>query len=113
MEWNDIGPDGAAHVADALKSNSSLRELKCATCLLPYLAIPLMRNAIKRQQPVTLPDLADTLAFPDLPGSVGFNQLGAEGAKAFADMLTINNTLTSVEYAASSTGPTVALFGKR
>ena len=52
---NRLGPVGAARVADALKSNSSLRELKyaLATTFLPYLASSLMRLAIKRQHPMT------------------------------------------------------------
>ena len=36
------------------------------------------------------------------------NKLGVEGAKHVADMLAVNKTLTSVEYAAARRFPTVS-----
>ena len=43
---------GLLALCEVLKSNSSLRELEYAALRL-YLATPLMRPAIKRQQPMT------------------------------------------------------------
>ena len=48
------------------------------------------------QQPLTPPS-----SLPPLVRSLRNNRLQAEGAKHVADMLTVNHTLTSIEYASS------------
>ena len=82
--------EGAKHLSEALKANSSLKELKCA-------ASPPESCS---QQPLT-PRLR-------LPRSLWNNSIGAEGAKHLSEALKTNSTLKDLKCAAPARNPAVS-----
>ena len=90
--YNDIGPEGAKAIGEALKTNQSLKELKYATSR-PQLP-PSRRNRHEKcQQPLT-PRFT-------LVRSLRSNNLDAEAAKHLAEGLKENKALQTLEYAPS------------
>ena len=75
--------DGIIAISEMLKVNSTLQSIRCAFCA---------RFLAKRQQPVT--NLCLTLV-----RSMHDNNMGAEGAKHFADALVVNQSITSLKCA--------------
>ena len=91
VELNKFGAEGAKHWADMLKVNTTLLSVKCAACC----PIPSCCEPFTPSRPT------DALLTPwDAVCSVSRNKFGPEGAKYFSDMLLVNTTLQSVEYAA-------------
>ena len=81
IRLNNIGAQGAAAVAKALETNSSLRELEYAASHL-----------------VLLSPADNTLSSLSLPShSVGDNQLGPAGVKPIAEMLKVNKSIVNIK----------------
>ena len=80
---NKLKPEGAKHVADAITTNTTLKELKYA----------LSRPRPYCQYPLTSPYV--------FLCSLALNDLGPNGAKALSEGLALNKALTSLKYAAS------------
>ena len=84
---NLLKDEGAGYVAEALKINTTLKELKYAAAHPPHYC----------QQPLT-PDQHSPLL---LAHSLVRNEIQDAGAKALGEALTTNKSLTSLEYATS------------
>jgi hypothetical protein len=99
---NNIGDNGAKHIADALMSNSSLKEVephpKCATLIRSPPIAPSSRASHSDRRcsfsPASLPLLA--------------NNIGDNGAKHIADALMSNSSLTKLDL--SGAPPSFALL---
>ena len=84
---NLLKDEGAGYVAEALKINTTLKELRYAAAHPPHYC----------QQPLT-PDQYSPL----LPAhSLKRNQIQVQGAEALGEALTTNKSLTSLKYVAS------------
>ena len=85
---NKLYPKGAKHVADAIATNTTLKELK---------------YALVHPQPCC----QDPLTFGALLclNSLGRNSVGPKLGEYIAEALKVNKTLTSIEYATAYSTP--------
>ena len=93
LSWNEIGDEGGKAVAEALKTNTTLTNLK-------YVGgadVSPSRGSCRRTR-----DNGDSSTLTFLPSgqtrSLGRNEIGAEGGKAVCEALKTNTTLTNLEY---------------
>ena len=96
ISGNLLRVEGAKHFADMLKVNTTLQSVKYAANRLKPQPKSNPRQGLraeKRQYPMT--------PYCPLICSVSSNNFHFLGAKYFADMLKINTTLQSIEYAAN------------
>jgi Ran GTPase-activating protein (RanGAP) involved in mRNA processing and transport len=92
LRVNEIGPDGAKHLSEALVTNTTLKELEYAAPTLP-------RTRAQRPN-LLLAAPNNSISHSCLVCSLGGNDLKAEGAKHLCDALKVNKTLTKLMYAA-------------
>ena len=93
---NQIGDEGAKAIGEALKQNSGLAKLEYAAH--PHLILHSHRPLPACPPSPAVSATADT-PNPAVPRSLGANWIGAEGAKAVAEVLTENKTLGTLQCA--------------
>ena len=89
-----MGAEGAKALAGGLTTNSSLQTLECAAARAFFAS--LLSVAADTSSP--LPCSSACILYCFL-GSLRFNGIGAEGAKAIGEALAVNQSLTSLKYA--------------
>ena len=86
MEGNELGPEGGAAIAEALKVNETVVDIKfvpsCRVCPAAT-ASPLVTDGV-----------TPCHAFPC---SLQSNKLGPEGGRAIAEALKVNETVTTIK----------------
>jgi hypothetical protein len=93
LRRNGLGPDGAKHLSEALVTNTTLKELE-------YAAPPLQRTRACTTANLLLAAPDSSIFDSCLVCSLTSNELKAEGAKHLCDALKVNETLSTLGYAA-------------
>jgi len=91
IQANNIGPEGAKALADALKTNTILTTLKLWSNNIGPEGAKALANALKTNTTLTTLDLSR-------------NNIGQEGANALADALRDNTTLTTLDINGNNIG---------
>ena len=94
LAHNHLGPQGGAILAEALKGNTTLTSLECASMPCTCHMRKVLGLVDQRQQPLTLVGQHMSCA---LLGSLGGNKLGPEGGAALSEGLKGNTTLTELK----------------
>jgi len=91
---NNLGPEGGVAIAEALKINKTITNIKCG---FPCLLLPPFSCLSSRLLFVTA-TVTTFRSFRAYLYSLGWNGIGPEGGVAIAEALKINKTITNIKY---------------